>query len=201
MRTSLLALLLLLAVPLGLSACDALGDDDGGGASLEVLLTDAPLDDAVSADVTIERVELRAGDGRTFVLSDRDRHYDLLRLQNGVTRELATARLDRGVTYDQVRVVVGENATLTMADGAVYDLRIPSGSSSGIKLDLPEIDVNPSLTRVSITLDFDLEDSFVTLGPHDDPHGFLFKPVLRVQSVSINGVAVPADEIPPSGQD
>jgi hypothetical protein len=199
-------LALLFSIPLGLAACDAAnGSDDAtrtdADATFEILLTDAPLDDAVSADVTIERVELRTGDDRAILLSDVEHRFDLLRLQNGVTRELATERLEGAETYTQLRIVVGEDATLTMDDGTVYELRTPSGSTSGIKLNLPEIDVDVPQERVSITVDFDLEESFVTLGPEDDPHGFLFKPVLKIASVTINGVDVPADQIPPSDND
>ena len=191
---SALLLLLALALPFGLAACDA--NNESGSATVRVLLTDGPIDEADSANVTIERVEL-IGDGGTVVLLDSLMDFNLLDLRDGVTAELADSLIIGAAEYSQLRFIVSDDAELVMNDGTVYDLRVPSGPQTGIKLNLPPIEVDEENETVEVTVDFDVEESFVVIGPENDPNRFQFKPVLKIADLIINGDAVPEDEIPP----
>ena len=183
---------------LTLAACDASTSTDDASVDLRLRMTDAPFpfDLADSANVVVERVELvHMDDGRT-VLYDVPTSFNLLDLRDGVAVTLADTLLLGEDAFDQIRFIVGPDAYVVMLDGTVYDLRTPSGSSSGIKLHLPEIVVDEPGETVDVLIDFNVEDSFVTLGPPNDPNGFLFKPVLRVDTLIVNGSGIAPDDIP-----
>jgi len=187
--------LILLAAGLGLAACDASSAD--GSARVRVLLTDAPFpfDLADSANVTIERVELVTRDSARIVLSDSVFWFNLLDLRDGVTAELADSVL-LGGTYAQLRFIVGDSASVVFHDGRVFPLRVPSGTQTGIKVNLPPIEVENPGETVVITADFDVERSFNAQGPPDNPTGFHFRPVLHLDSLIVNGQPVPREEFP-----
>ena len=116
----------------GLGAC---GDNLGveGGATVRVLLTDAPIDYIGVALVDIGVVELiPAGDGPPITLSEdgTDGPVNLLELQNAATMVLAEAEIEAG-SFAQLRLIV-ESATVTLAEGYEFndrstemDLKVP----------------------------------------------------------------------------
>jgi hypothetical protein len=171
------------------AACDT-ADESGG--RLQVLLTDAPLDDILEANITIERVEVMDDEEEPIVIMDESQDFDLLQLTNGLTADLVDISLD-GVTFNQIRVVVGEDATLLLTDSTIETLKIPSGSTSGIKIkNLPEVTLGDSIDQVILTLDFDAESSFVKAG---NSGKYIFKPVIKPLSMQIDGLMteIPAD--------
>jgi hypothetical protein len=88
--------------------------------------------------------------------------------------------------------VVNEDASVVMNDSTVFDLKIPSGSQSGIKINLPKFDFGTS-DAVEITVDFNVEESFVVRGNPatvQEITGFIFKPVLKIDSFEINDIPV-----------
>ena len=104
---------------------------------------------------------------------------DLLSLSNGITEQLASIELEAG-TYDKMRMHVTESKII-LTDETEFDLKIPSGSSSGLK-----IKIEPALTIESgqtsdVLLDFDVSKSFVAKGNWKGGkiNGFNFKPVVR----------------------
>jgi hypothetical protein len=77
-----------------------------------------------------------------------------------------------------------------LTDGKKFDLKIPSGPQSGIKMsvDSPILIVGGLTTE--LLLDFDLENSFNVQGNPDTPagiKGFHFKPVVRAVNNSKAG--------------
>lgn len=197
--TLLLALGLLL-----LPACDGNSDGpDGPGGTLHVRLTDAPFpfDAADSANVVITRVELLARDSaRVVVVPDTALPFNLLDLRHGVSAPLGTETIPAG-DYHQLRIYVADSASVVMADGRVFPLRVPSGSRAGIKVNLPTLRFGVPGDAVTATVDFDVERSFVVQGNPDTPAGirsFTFKPVLKLDSLVVNGAPVPAEEFPPA---
>lgn len=164
------------------SACDsAATGPDGETGTLTVLLTDAPFpfDLVESANVTISRVDVVTESGIETAVGVEEQSFDLLELQDGVTALLGSAEVEAG-TIQQVRLVVSD-AWVVMNDGREFDLTVPSGAQTGIKILTPGLEVEGDLEAV-LTLDFDVEDSFVTLGNADTPagiQGFLFQPVIR----------------------
>lgn len=105
--------------------------------------------------------------------------YDILELTNGLDTLLCQAQLPAGVV-SQIRLVLGANNSLVY-DGVTYDLKVPSGMQSGIKLNLhKELLANVSYT---VWLDFDACKSVVLTGRGE----YILKPVIRVFSDSTNG--------------
>jgi hypothetical protein len=202
-------LLLLILAPgfLSLNACD-----DGvspGTSQVQVLLTDAPSDAIESAEVSISRVYLKAGseeeegeeeaatDVDLFNDPDNPKVFDLLTLRDGITAELTAAVEIPEGTYRQLRLVVAE-AVVTLADPyefkdgdpKVADLKVPSGSSSGIKVRLDEeIDATEGTVTI-IVVDFDVEDNFRLQGGGQGNviNGVIFTPSLHEKGRSKGGM-------------
>lgn len=204
MRTKII-FSLLTAFALVFTSCS---DDEGNGGgpegtgTLSVKLTDAPFpyELIAEANVTVYKVEARtvldedddSDEALTLspyiTLMEEDIEVNLLELTNGVTQQLAEIEVPAG-SYDQIRVYVkGVNVILT--DGTVYDLQVPSGDSSGIK-----VFVEPAITVVGglssdLLLDFDVSRSFVPKGNLGTPagiNGFNFKPVIKASNLSTAG--------------
>lgn len=176
----------MLAIGFASGCSDDLTSDDPEG-RVRVLLTDAPFpfDLVDEANVTIERVELRGTPG-TFVLTDDPQQEDLLMLQNGVTVSLGEVDVPEGV-YHELRLQVSEDAEVVMNDNSVYDLKVPSGTETGIKIKLDSLDIHDGDLAI-VTVDFNVEESFVVRGNPNTPagiNGFIFKPVLKALSVDV----------------
>lgn len=185
-----------------------LGCSNGDDASSEtgkmtVQLVDAPFPNhlVAEANVIIFKIDARnkekdaAMEGNPnadvspfIVLMEREVRVNLLDLTNGVTENLVDMEVPVG-TYDLVRVYVkGVNVVLT--DGTTYDLKVPSGEQTGIK-----VFIKPGLTvagglSADLLLDFDVSRSFVAKGYGNDLSGikgFNFKPVIKASNLSTAG--------------
>jgi len=111
-----------------------------------------------------------------------------LELTNGVTETLVDTEVPVA-SYDLVRLYVkGINVVLT--DGTTFDLKVPSGEQSGIKVFIkPGITVKGGLTS-DLLLDFDVSRSFVPQGDAKNLKGILgfnFKPVIKASNMSTSG--------------
>ena len=67
-------------------------------------------------------------------LMEEEVRVNLLELTNGITEQLADVEVPAG-RYKEIRVFV-KDAEIILTDGSTFDLNVPSGSSSGIKLKL-----------------------------------------------------------------
>lgn len=105
-----------------------------------------------------------------YTVSDQCQRLDLLTLQQGVTEALGVASLPAG-RYNQIRLVVSEASIVV--DGVEQALDIPSGFTSGIKLQ-GHFDVVAG-EATTLTLDFDAAESI-----HASGDGFVMRPVLRL---------------------
>jgi hypothetical protein len=123
-----------------------------------------------------------------IVLSEETQQFDLLKLQNGITTELLKADLEVG-TYDMIRLHITD-AKVILKDGTEFALKIPGGTSSGLKIMLsPKLIVEDG-SMSEIILDFDVSKSFVVQGNPKTPagiKGFLFKPVVRGMCENYSG--------------
>ena len=189
------SLLIVTAVVLGLIV--GCGDDsvtDGDVGTLVVRLTDAPfpIDLVDEANVTINKIELReSADGDDpflTLIEDVELPFNLLDLQNDVTGDLVQIEIPVG-SYNLIRLYVSE-ANVILKDGTNFDLTIPSGAQTGIKIFIqPTIEVAGGLTS-ELLLDFDVSKSFVVQGDPNTPagiNGFIFKPVIRGVNMSTAG--------------
>jgi hypothetical protein len=159
-----------------------------GKGRINVLLTDAPfpIDIVSSAFVTIDRVEIRqkteAGmdeEADSFiVISEGEMDFDLLQLTNGITEHIGSTELETGY-YDMMRLHVTD-ARVILKDGTQHNLKIPGGSSSGLKIKIDPVIYIAEGQTSDVLLDFDLSRSFVIRGnPKGNFNGFIFKPVVR----------------------
>ena len=97
--------------------------------------------------------------------------YDILELANGLDTLLCKVLLPEG-KISQVRLLLGSNNTIVV-DGVTNDIKVPSGSQSGLKLNLHQtLNANTSYT---IWLDFDACKSVVVKGNGT----YSLKPVIR----------------------
>ena len=157
---------------------------------INVAVTDAPFrTDLVSkANVTITKVEARQvneAEEKYITLFEDEIELDLLELTNGVTANLVDAEVPMG-SYDLVRIYVSD-ASIELVNGETYEIKIPSGSSSGIKIFVsPPIEVADGLSA-DLLLDFDVSRSFVLKGPSNSPNGFNFKPTVKGANLSTVG--------------
>ena len=203
MKNYVLTMLLAFIALLTFSCSD---DDEESGdktGRFIVKLTDAPFPfELVSeANVTIFKIDARnssmeeddpgAGEDAAspfVVLMEEEVEVNLLDLTNGVTETLVNQDFPVG-NYDLVRIYVkGVNVVLT--DGTTYDLTVPSGSQTGIKVFIsPGLTVEGGLTS-ELLLDFDVSRSFVPQGDLSSVNGitgFNFKPVIKASNVSTTG--------------
>ena len=184
--------LALLTMVLGTLVMISCNDDEtsdlgqGGTGKVNIYLTDAPfpVDLVDKTFVTIDKVEIRKQETDTaeanfVVLTDEAMDVDLLTLSNGVTELLASVDLEAG-TYDMIRMHVTDSKVV-LKNGTEYDLKVPSGSSSGLKVKIsPSLEISDGQTA-DVLLDFDVSKSFVAKGNWQGGviNGFNFKPVVR----------------------
>ena len=184
------------------AACDSTAPQNSAeitdSAKITVLLKDEPFpfDLVDSVMVTVNSVELVGQDTteNSLILTDIEQTFNLLELRNGVTDTLASIPIPDG-TYRGLRVVVDEGAYVVLKDGRTFDLKTPSATTSGLKIKVPPVTVEDFPDEVEVIVDFDVEKSFVLQGNASTPagiKGFLFKPVLKVESLTINGEEVSA---------
>ena len=157
--------------------------------------------DVTNATVTISRAVLMPGNVE-IDLGAPQVPFDLLAMEGGVTALLGSAPALG--EYEQLRLFV-DAASVTLASGAVFDLRVPSGAQTGIKVNFAgPIEVGPGAT-VDLLAVFDVDQSFVFQGPPDAPRGVSFKPVIHASTVeaasiggqlTVNRPAGPAATVP-----
>ena len=203
----ILAATVLITAAILIEGCqDSATETNGTEGQVQVLLTDAPfpIDFVESVDIIIDEVYIRHKDGTDadfLLLTDEDHYTDLTTLRNGNTESIALAGLPEGM-YDHIRIVI-QSASITLTDGRTFDLDIPSGETSGLKIFIdPGIEIE-SETTSTLLLDFDLSKSFVVEGNPDTPagiKGFKLKPVIRAMPLgfagSIKGTVTDADGNP-----
>lgn len=180
-----------IALMTGFAACNN-NNSTPGNAKVNIHLTDSPADYS-KVNIDVQSISLlsadSAGSDSVIDLGAQAGVYNLLDLTNGLDTLLASQNIPAG-KYSQIRVVLGTDNTLVM-NGTTYPLMVPSGSSSGLKLQL-----NTNFTEgvtYDILLDFDAARSIVVKGNG----GFNLKPVIRVSteanSGSIKGSVNPAN--------
>ena len=175
---------------------------------LLVTLTDAPFpsDLVDEVNVTIERVELKlksdddyddedekstmSGDeiDSLLVISAESQIFNLLDLSNGIKTLLAEVEIPSG-EYSEIRLIISA-ANIVLTDGKEFDLEVPSGKSSGIKIKIKPTLVVYSGMENEVILDFDVSRSFKVKGNPKNKHGikgFMFKPVIRAVNNSLAG--------------
>lgn len=173
------------------SSTDPVSGEQG---TLLIKITDAPfpLSMVEEANVTINNIEIRRAqeyDEFPFItVFDDLTTINLIHLRNEITEDLAEIAIPVG-DYNLVRLYIAE-ASIVLTDGREFQLKVPSGAETGIKIFVdPAINVESGLTS-ELLLDFDLSQSFVVQGNPFTPagiQGFIFKPVIRAVNITKAG--------------
>ncbi len=166
-----------------------------GMGTLSVRLTDAPATyDSVVIAVDSVTVHIDVSDtvGGWTTISRTSAMYELLRFTGGKDTLIAEGPVPAGY-YSQLRLYIGEGSHVVV-DGISYPLFIPSGTQSGLKLNIQTTIVEG--VKYVLLLDFDAAHSIVVTGNGR----YMLKPVIKVittaASGSLSGVVAPAATAP-----
>ncbi|POY35733.1 hypothetical protein C3K47_13310 [Solitalea longa] len=182
MNRNVKLLFLLVTATLGFSACSK---TESGNAHLQVRMTDAPGNyEEINLSVKEIVVKVNESTDNSYVL-EANKQFNILDFKVGsatpdilvADEEIPTGKIK------EVRLVLNETGNTIKVDGQLYDLKIPSGYSSGWKVKLTE---EPSLTpgiSYSLILDFDAAKSIVAAGNGK----FILKPVVRGLAIATSG--------------
>ncbi|WP_445664076.1 DUF4382 domain-containing protein [Fodinibius sp. AD559] len=182
-RITLLPIALLIGLSMMFVGCGT--DSDSGSGTMTVEMADAPIDSADAVNVFIERVEVnRVGSPDGWVtLNEPQQEYDLLELTNGATTVIGSAELEAG-TYPQIRLILTKSGHSVEVDGSTYDMFIPGGPQTGIKLNI-NAEIEEDIEYV-LLLDFDASKSVVEAGQNDQ-NPYILKPTIKAKEKAITG--------------
>lgn len=176
--------------------------DDLGVGTLGIAVSDAPVDEADKVVVRFNGIEIKheSGSPQTIMFAT-PQDIDLLTLQNGNAAPLITDRQVIAGNYQWLRLLVAaefDNVFDSYIEirGGQYELRVPPGSGTGLKLNTGF--VVPQGGAANFTIDFDLRKSVVE---PPGQQGFFLKPVLRmVNNVEVGTLAGSIDSVIVAGQ-
>ncbi len=161
-----------------------------GNGQVRLYLIDSPASyDAVNIAVARVEVHRDMNDSTSgwYVINDQPQTYDLLKLRNGASEVLGDSTLTPG-KYTQIRLILEAGSSVTVG-GQTYELTVPSGFQTGVKLN-HEFTIQ-SGKLYELYLDFDAERSVRYQG-----NRYRMSPVIRLNAVvtsgSISGVVDPA---------
>lgn len=152
----------------GMDSSD-MGSDDGSG---DVDQTPAPSGGTNAGDMDAD--DTGSGKARLTFNFSTPRQIDLMQQQNGNSASLLNGVSLPTGRYAWIRLMVDTSkSTITLADGSVHTLTIPSGDETGLKLVHGFTVAEGGV--VDFTIDFDLRRS-ITLANGQ----YVLKPVLRI---------------------
>jgi len=180
------------AALLGLASCSKSDDSSATSSKLEVRLMDAPGDfQSVVLDVRQIEVHLKEEndpDGWK-TLGFTPQAVNVLDYVNGKSALLVSDDFAPG-DLKEIRLLLGPDSYVIGRDGQRYDLKTPSGQSSGVKLKLEKATLRQRET-FQLLLDFDVARSIVERGNwhpgNDKKERYLLKPAVRVVAQDLHG--------------
>ena len=168
------------------TACDK---DKGNTGTLNLSITDAPVDsDGITGVfITVSEIHYHTNENGWKVFEDYEgpKSFNLLDLQRGESELLGSFEMEAG-TYTQIRFMLdapvfnaGQHSNpgcyLEFGDGSTTNLFVPSGAQTGYKaVGAFTVPINGS---VDVTADFDVRKSVVRAGASGK---YLLKPTIRL---------------------
>ena len=176
----------ILCLAIGLIACGG-GADDRGTGTVEVGVTDAPVDNAEAVIIHFIEATLHGPDGNTTVpvydpvTGDPGRSIDLLQYQGGMWTGLFTDIVSAG-HYSWIRLTLDLSQSYIQINGLQYELRCTSCQNNGYRLNRSfNVAADATLT---LMLDFDLRKSITD--PSSGPE-YILRPTLRLVEAQASG--------------
>ena len=194
MKSLKTAILAVAGVLLLFTSCN--NDETTNAARVQVYLVDAPADyDGVYVEVEDVQINLEGrgeDDGWYSLEGFEPKIYNLLELNNGKAAFLGELDFPAG-RLNQVRLILGDDNELEIGTDLI-ELKVPSGSQSGLKINVDE-EVSSGFLY-ELIIDFDAGKSVVKAG---NSGKYLLKPVLRAKIAALSGAI--AGSIQPTGTD
>lgn len=177
MKKSLISYSIALASMTAMTGCGGSSNDSGTG-TLNLSITDGAIDSAKNVFVTFSGVEV----GSQQFDFDSPKTIDLLDLQGSASAPLLEGvELEAG-SYQGMRLKVltegDQDSYIVLDDSSQHELEIPSGSTSGLKLNR-NFDISANGT-VNFTIDFDLRKSITISSPNSNTPTYKLRPTLRI---------------------
>lgn len=154
---------------------DLTSNSGQGQSSVGFYLTDAPIvkKGYLAVNLYVKGVSYSVDAANWTPLPISQSIVEITKFSNGKNLFLSNIVLDAGVKVIQVRLLLGPNNTVVLSDGTVKPLIVPSGYTSGLKLNVQSV---PTLTSgYKVLIDFDAARSIVARGNGT----FSLKPVVR----------------------
>jgi len=201
---------------LAIAGCGGSGGGSSSAAgtgTLSLQITDAAVDSADHVYVQFSGLEIQSADGKRTTLyycedsmnpgniivsadacttPPKSKQIDLLALNGGVVNPLLQSYTLPSGHYEWIRLMVDTAGTLDsyiVVSGTPYELTIPSGAQTGLKLN-GGFDV-PAGGGANFTVDFDLRKSV-----HLSNIGYMLRPTLRmVNNVMVGSISGTVDQL------
>jgi hypothetical protein len=199
---------------LAVSSCGGSGGGSSGSGTgtLSLQITDGPVETAEHVYIQFSGLEIQAADGKRTtlyycqdpadatktVLSDtacttppKSKQIDLLKFNGGLADSLLDSYTLPAGHYDWIRLMVDTNPmdSYIVVGGTPYDLRIPSGAQTGLKVNRG-FDV-PAGGSANFTIDFDLRKSV-----HLANGNYMLRPTLRmVDNATVGWISGTVDQL------
>ncbi len=193
----LLLLILIVGGTFLFQACNTNSNANSNGkGTVTASMTDSP-GTFTALNVQVIRIEAHktsVSDSTSgwVTICDSTVNVNIMDLTNGKTHLLGSNNIDAG-TYDQIRMILGTNNTVTMG-GMTYPITIPSGTQTGIKINT-NMTINAG-ENFNLLLDFNAAQSVHMTGNGN----FMLKPVIHAVEVQtqgdLSGTILPASAKP-----
>jgi len=180
--------IVMMGLVLAFWGCESTQDKSEISGSLLIQAFDAPFQGDVEhiylniTEVSVHRADADDSDSTSgwILLSEVDTTIDFLELVNGQMATLLEEDLETG-QYSQLRLMLGDSSAIVV-DGMSHELKVPSGSQSGVKLNLGfSIEADEI---VEIYLDFDAARS---ISKHPQQDRYSMRPTFRVFKSVLSG--------------
>lgn len=183
-----LTLLLASALLLALTGCNN-GSSD---ATLNLSVTDTPVDGAQSVVIAFTGVELMGPGGQQSFTFASEKNIDLLQQQGTNSASLLSGATISAGSYQWIRLDIdAANSYIVTSDGTQHALSVPSGSQTGLKLVSGFTVAEGGVAN--FVIDFNLRQA-ITLSNSGGMSTYMLTPALRLMDMqevgSINGSAV-----------